>query len=58
MSNQNYKLTRLVLNKDGARALLNSDDIKQVLEREAVKHGTIEKEYKGFDRFHVKVKKK
>lgn len=44
---------KVVLNKPGIISLLKSKEVSDVVRKEALAYGEIDKEFKGIDRYHV-----
>lgn len=47
---------KAVLNKSVVISLLKSKEVAEVVKKEAVAYGDIDKEFRGIDRYHVFVK--
>ena len=47
---------KVVLNKPGVISLLKSEAVAEVVRKEALAYGEIDKEFKGIDRYHSFVK--
>lgn len=47
---------KVVLNKPGIISLLKSKEVSEVVRKEAMAYGEIDKEFRGTDRYHIFVK--